>query len=69
MKSFVLGVIFLLASYHAAGETPLKALIDAIFADFQKDNSPGCSIAVTRNGEVTFATGKLASTIRTRVYA
>ena len=57
MKSLLLAVIFLFAAYPAAGQPPPKAPIDAIFADFHKDNSPGCSIAVTRSGEIVFAAG------------
>jgi CubicO group peptidase (beta-lactamase class C family) len=53
---FILIVSFVL-SYPGRGDDKSDAAVDAVFADFAKPGSPGCSVAVARDGKLLYAKG------------
>src|SRR5688572_2636232 len=60
----VLGIIALILlflivffSKRTAAQSPPNPAIDAIFATWNKKDSPGCAVAVFQNGKVTYERG------------
>ena len=58
-KTFPLCSLLLLCGFASAQTlTPLEIRqIDQVFADYAKPDSPGCSLAVYRNGAIAYAQG------------
>ena len=55
-RIFVVAATLLLSISVLAG-TPERAEIDEVFADYDSTHSPGCSMAVYRDGEIAYARG------------
>ena len=53
---FILTLSFAL-SYPVRGDDKSEAAVDALFVDFAKPGSPGCSVAVARDGNLLYAKG------------
>jgi CubicO group peptidase (beta-lactamase class C family) len=51
-----IGVMSLVACGHVRGD-PKQAQVDTLFAQWNKAGSPGCSVAVSRNGTVLYEHG------------
>ncbi len=61
MRSFVLKLVVLLISLAgvAAGQSVdgLASKVDAVFAQYDKPDSPGCALGVIRDGQLVYARG------------
>ena len=53
----VLTILLLLLSAPVFSNSPDRSDIDAVFSDYDNTTSPGCSMAVIRDGEIDYARG------------
>ena len=51
---FLVGLVLVLALPRTAGAQPSPAALDAVFAEWDRDDSPGCAAGALRNGEFVF---------------
>ena len=56
MQTFIIAATGLLTS-SAFADTPERVAIDQVFADYDSTRSPGCSMAIYRDGEIAYARG------------
>ena len=56
MQTFIIAATGLLTS-SAFADTPERLEIDQVFADYDSTRSPGCSMAIYRDGEIAYARG------------
>jgi CubicO group peptidase (beta-lactamase class C family) len=56
MRLRVVGMICLLAGW-GSGQTPDPSKVDAVFAAYEKADSPGCALGVIREGRLIYARG------------
>ena len=62
-------VVVALAGTVAAQPLPLdqRLLVDKVFAAFDRNDSPGCAVAIYRNGEIAYARGYGVASLEHRV--
>lgn len=57
MKTLLIALALLGPGTTAAGADERAAMVDALFADFDKRDSPGCAVGVIRHGRFVFRRG------------
>jgi len=53
----IMAIAFAFVSFQALCDTPKPKQVDKLFAEWSKPDSPGCAIAVIRDGKIVYEHG------------